>query len=93
MQKRPSKYDEQIKISVDDIVGKYAECIICFNTFNDPYITKCGHTFCKQCISEVVNRQHKCPVCNHELQAGDLIRNHGFGELLDNLVRERDAEK
>ena len=67
LQKRQSKYDETIKICVDDIVGQFAECVVCFQTYTDPYITKCGHTFCKDCISEVVNRQHKCPVCNHEL--------------------------
>jgi len=74
-------------------VGEFAECIICFQTFNDPYITKCGHTFCKACIFEVVNRQHKCPVCNSACTDKDLIRNYNFGELLGNLVRERDAEK
>ena len=93
LQKRQSKYDETIKICVDDIVGQFAECIICFQTFNDPYITKCGHTFCKDCISESVNRLHKCPVCNQELSADDLVRNYNFGELLGNLVRERDNEK
>lgn len=67
LKKRSSKYDERIKICVDDIVGQFAECVVCFNIFNDPYITICGHTFCKECISEVVNIQHKCPICNHVL--------------------------
>ena len=74
-------------------MGEFAECIICFQTFSDPYITKCGHTFCKDCISEVVNRQHKCPICNQDLTAAELVRNYNFGELLANLVKERDAEK
>lgn len=63
--KQVSKYDETaVKICVDEIVGEFAECTVCLETFNDPYITKCGHTFCKNCIHEVVNRQHKCPICN-----------------------------
>ena len=93
LQRQRSRYDEQIKISVEDIVGQFAECIICFQTFNDPYITKCGHTFCKECIQEVVNRQHKCPVCNQECHEQDLVRNFNFGELLANIQKERDAEK
>ena len=41
----------------------------------------------------MVNRQHKCPVCNTACEEGNLVRNYNFGELLDNLVKERDAEK
>ena len=37
---------------------------------------------------------HKCPVCNQALAGdGDLIRNYNFGELLQLLQKERDAEK
>lgn len=56
LQKKPSKFDDAIKINVEDIVGKFADCTVCFDTFKDPYITKCGHTYCKECIFEVVNR-------------------------------------
>ena len=75
------------------------ECELCFENFNrverlPKIIQKCGHTFCKECIQEVVNRQHKCPVCNQALQGDqDLTRNFSFGEMLKNLIIERDAEK
>ena len=93
LQKKPSKFDEAIKINVEDIVGKFADCTVCFDTFKDPYITKCGHTYCKDCIFEVVNRQHRCPACNTELQQANLIKNYNFGELLNNLIAEREIEK
>jgi hypothetical protein len=32
-------------------------------------------------------------VCNSGCEEADLIRNYNFGELLENLVKERDAEK
>ena len=93
LDRKSSKFEEAIKIDVQDIVGKFADCVICCDTFRDPYITKCGHTYCKECIFEVVNRQHKCPSCNEPLQQGDLIKNFQFGELLNNLIREREREK
>ncbi len=53
----------QIKINVEQVLTQKCECPICFNVYQDPHLTKCGHTFCKECISEVINRQHLCPEC------------------------------
>ena len=60
--------------------------------FKNPFITPCGHTFCKDCIFEVVNRQHRCPVCNQDLQEKELVKNLEFGELLNKLVEAREKE-
>ncbi len=37
---------QKIKIAIDDLLEKY-ECPICMCKLNEPYIAKCGHTFCK----------------------------------------------
>ena len=37
---------QKIKISVDEILEKY-DCPICMCKLTEPFITKCGHTFCK----------------------------------------------
>ena len=93
LEKKNSRLDDAIKINIHGIVEKLATCSVCYETFKDPYITKCGHTYCKECISEVVNRQHRCPLCHQNLQQADLIKNHEFGELLSNLIAEREKEK
>ena len=36
----------KIKINVDDIIEKF-DCPICMCKLKEPYIAKCGHTFCK----------------------------------------------
>lgn len=38
-------------------------CPICFDLFNEVYITHCGHSFCFQCISATVRQSQQCPVC------------------------------
>ncbi|KAE8354317.1 SNF2 family N-terminal domain-containing protein [Aspergillus coremiiformis] len=38
-------------------------CPICLDTLEQPVITACAHTFCKGCIEQVIERQHKCPMC------------------------------
>ncbi|KAG8445229.1 hypothetical protein GDO86_010129 [Hymenochirus boettgeri] len=49
-------------------------CSVCYNIFNDPRILPCSHTFCRNCLENVVNSsrhyswrtslaQIKCPSC------------------------------
>ncbi len=44
------------------------KCDICNKNFDisnkRPYITKCGHSFCKICILSNNNESNNCPICN-----------------------------
>src|SRR6218665_3830065 len=49
------------------------ECCICLKTFTDPSMLPCIHTFCFQCLNEMVDKSNKepgdeiqCPVCRKE---------------------------
>ena len=58
-------------LSDDDI-----ECSICFdgfdlwNIFKIPRIISCGHSFCSECLANLVqvDRSLKCPRCNFKIQ-------------------------
>jgi len=39
------------------------DCQVCYSLFLDPYTTTCGHTFCRNCLQEVLNHSNLCPVC------------------------------
>jgi SWI/SNF-related matrix-associated actin-dependent regulator of chromatin subfamily A3 len=43
------------------------ECPICLENLHNPTITTCGHFFGFECISKVVETQHKCPMCRAPL--------------------------
>src|SRR6218665_2016485 len=49
------------------------ECCICLKTFTDPRMLPCIHTFCFQCLKELVDKSDKkpgdeiqCPMCRKE---------------------------
>ncbi|TKA73745.1 hypothetical protein B0A55_05458 [Friedmanniomyces simplex] len=44
------------------------ECAVCLETLHNPVITTCGHHFGLDCISKVIETQHKCPMCRAELK-------------------------
>uniref|UniRef100_A0A3B3VTU3 Nuclear factor 7, ovary-like n=1 Tax=Poecilia latipinna TaxID=48699 RepID=A0A3B3VTU3_9TELE len=42
---------------------KELTCSVCLTIFTDPVNLPCGHSFCRQCISEVLATQQHCPMC------------------------------
>ena len=56
------KLNEELQINVSGDVNPL-ECAICYENFNDPHMTKCGHTFCKPCITDWLIKDPSCPSC------------------------------
>ena len=51
------------------------ECILCLETYKDPRILPCGHTFCLSCLQKLANshlsiNKYKCAFCRQEF--GDI---------------------
>lgn len=43
-------------------------CAVCLDNLSEPVITACAHAFDRSCIEQVIERQHKCPLCRAELK-------------------------
>jgi SWI/SNF-related matrix-associated actin-dependent regulator of chromatin subfamily A3 len=43
-------------------------CAICLDTLEQPVITACAHAFDRSCIEQVIERQHKCPLCRSDIK-------------------------
>ncbi|KEF60565.1 uncharacterized protein A1O9_02126 [Exophiala aquamarina CBS 119918] len=62
-------------------IDSQEECPICLETLKDPMITACAHSFCRDCISRVINAQHRCPLCRADLNTDALVEpSAGMGE-------------
>jgi SWI/SNF-related matrix-associated actin-dependent regulator of chromatin subfamily A3 len=54
-----------LQLSIDS----QEDCPICLDTYKDPIISKCAHTFCTPCLERVIETQHKYPLCRSPLDA------------------------
>ena len=56
---------------------KATECIVCFETFMNPKLLPCRHSFCEKCIKELTSGSKvKCPVCKRICAVGKIV--HDF---------------
>ncbi|CAD8127263.1 unnamed protein product [Paramecium sonneborni] len=54
--------------------GDIQECEICKSDQIDTFcLSSCGHLFCKNCFTQIINIQQLCPQCRTNLQIKDLI--------------------
>lgn len=59
-------------------------CSVCFETYTDPHILKCLHTFCKNCIHNLQkNKNLSCPNCNSSFDVGEAQKDFNKQTLVD----------
>ena len=84
-------------VSTDDKDHDFV-CPICFNLLKEPFMTRCGHTFCYDCIMMAFESSARCPKCNFDLDGrrNDIFPNVLLNELvakhktkLDNMQRHK----
>lgn len=64
--------NEETRKGLQDIlqvhIESQEECAVCLEPLHSPVITTCGHFFGFDCISKVIETQHKCPMCRAQLE-------------------------
>ncbi|XP_072098591.1 E3 ubiquitin-protein ligase TRIM65 isoform X1 [Mobula birostris] len=64
-------------------------CAICLELFTEPVTTPCGHSFCRRCLSDYLDRQQlpTCPACRatFERRPEPLAKNLVLDEMVKQL--------
>ena len=67
---------KSFQISEDSKI-KEETCPICRCEFDDPVITQCGHNFCCECITsvlEISNFKKECPICRSKIDNSKIYK-------------------
>ena len=75
-----------VKIDSGELLAAL-DCTICYTSYKEPMMAKCGHTYCRACIEQCIGRNHECPDCKTPLTLTDLTRNIQI-ERLQRQVQE-----
>ncbi|KAM3080949.1 hypothetical protein ACMFMG_004909 [Clarireedia jacksonii] len=55
--------DTRVLAALKNSIADDLRCQVCLAFFTDPITTTCGHTFCRNCLDQIMNSQVSCPVC------------------------------
>eukprot|EP00053_Salpingoeca_punica_P018544 m.182253 g.182253 ORF g.182253 m.182253 type:complete len:637 (-) comp17457_c0_seq1:1962-3872(-) len=80
------------RLSVDRTANPHGRsefaCAICLGTITEPFLTRCGHSFCYKCISEQLEHKPACPTCLSPLTREDIFPNKMLSELVSKYIEE-----
>lgn len=68
-------------------------CAICLDNLEQPVITACAHSYCRGCIEQVIERQHKCPLCRADINENNTLVSPAveLGEDTDTIEADPDS--
>jgi hypothetical protein len=62
----------------------HLDCPICFNVMKDPVLCPTqGHTFCRLCILQHLDRSKTCPTCREPLMKDQLLPNRVLLSMIE----------
>ncbi|OQR78480.1 ubiquitin-protein ligase E3B-like [Tropilaelaps mercedesae] len=62
------------------------DCPICYSLIQDAYMTRCGHSFCHDCVKRCIEKRPACPLCSCELVDKDGKEQIFPNRLLNDLA-------
>lgn len=62
------------------------DCQVCYSLILDPLTTPCGHTFCRKCVTRVLDHTDLCPVCRRKVGMSSTIQSEPLNRTLAHLI-------
>lgn len=69
-----------------EVAHKELDCLVCYNIMLEPTTTPCGHTFCRRCLTRVMDHSSICPICRQELHIPASLQNQPSNVRLVSLL-------
>ncbi|XWS37318.1 hypothetical protein CRYUN_Cryun19dG0032600 [Craigia yunnanensis] len=67
------------------------DCTLCLKLLYEPITTPCGHSFCRSCLFQTMDRSNKCPLCRTVLFISP--RTCAISVTLNNIIQKNFPEE
>ncbi|KAL4283734.1 hypothetical protein GQ457_16G031320 [Hibiscus cannabinus] len=67
------------------------DCTLCLKLLYEPITTPCGHSFCRSCLLQTMDRSNKCPLCRTVLFISP--RTCAISVTLNNIIQKNFPEE
>jgi hypothetical protein len=74
----PEDFSDEFRKIVHDY-----KCPLCKGVYYNPYVDKCGHVFCRECILKYLEKFHHCPFSKQEITTDNLNKLVFMIEILE----------
>jgi Lon protease-like protein len=78
--------DASLMERLQDVTQKELDCLVCYNLMLEPTTTTCGHTFCRRCLSRVMDHSNICPFCRRHLHVPASLQHQSGNAILNSLL-------
>lgn len=78
--------DKAMLAIITEIIKSEMECQVCYSLMLDPLTTMCGHTYCRKCVTRVLDHSTSCPICRRVLPTPLGVINVPGNQRLTQLV-------
>ncbi|KAF2000070.1 ATP-dependent protease-like protein [Amniculicola lignicola CBS 123094] len=78
--------DSAVLERLQDVAHRELDCLVCYNMMLDPTTTACGHTFCRRCLTRVMDHSNICPCCRRDLHIPASLQDQPSNERLVKLL-------
>ena len=74
---------------MEEYIDEQTTCSVCLDILKDPNILSCLHTFCHDCINNVMRKNRiACPLCKTESTAKDMKNDFKIKKLIEIRLKQ-----
>ncbi|KAN0021792.1 hypothetical protein ACTFIU_003937 [Dictyostelium citrinum] len=79
------KKESESNSYANDEVDELLLCPVCSDMIKEPFISKCGHSFCYQCIIIHLSKSKTCPICMVYLTREQIFPNFALNKFVEKI--------
>ena len=77
------------------VLNEIVQCAVCLGDLNNPYQLSCLHTYCYDCLTQLVNQQDviQCPICREDTHKDSIKKDFKMHDIVNAYNAEKKVQR